>query len=305
MGLLPAGCQPGGCLCLSGDCPHCLVTVDGIAYVRSCQVAGAAAGWWWRGSRSVSATGPAARGSGERRRRGHPAYVFAEVVVIGQGEGGPGGPRRRRARPGGRSVTLEARQGEEVDRESTRGRWWSRGRRRGCGRSIVRSLPGRPPPESRRRHRRGGDTSRSRRGIELAGIVTRFGRPGSCWPPSVAGGRLVTGRRGSPGGGPRGDSGRRPASLGVAIAGALVCASRAKDGGARGRRRGMAEGTEERVACDTVSSRARDGSRGTLLARLGRGVSESIRVVGRAGRARPADVAGRAGRRAWSATVPE
>ena len=29
----------GGCLCAAGDCPHCLVSVDGVAYVRACQVA--------------------------------------------------------------------------------------------------------------------------------------------------------------------------------------------------------------------------------------------------------------------------
>ncbi len=28
----------GGTLCLAGDCPNCLATVDGIAYVRTCQV---------------------------------------------------------------------------------------------------------------------------------------------------------------------------------------------------------------------------------------------------------------------------
>ena len=28
----------GGCLCLAGDCPHCLATVDGVSYVRTCQV---------------------------------------------------------------------------------------------------------------------------------------------------------------------------------------------------------------------------------------------------------------------------
>ena len=33
--MLRAGLHPtgGGCLCLGGDCPHCLATVDGIAYV--------------------------------------------------------------------------------------------------------------------------------------------------------------------------------------------------------------------------------------------------------------------------------
>ena len=30
--------MPGGCLCLGGDCPHCLATVDGVSYVRTCQV---------------------------------------------------------------------------------------------------------------------------------------------------------------------------------------------------------------------------------------------------------------------------
>ena len=29
----------GGCLCLAGDCSHCVATVDGISYVRTCQVA--------------------------------------------------------------------------------------------------------------------------------------------------------------------------------------------------------------------------------------------------------------------------
>ncbi len=37
--MLRAGEQPatGGTLCLAGDCPNCLATVDGIAYVRTCQ----------------------------------------------------------------------------------------------------------------------------------------------------------------------------------------------------------------------------------------------------------------------------
>ncbi len=36
--LLRAGMHPtgGGCLCGSGDCPHCLATVDGVAYTRTC-----------------------------------------------------------------------------------------------------------------------------------------------------------------------------------------------------------------------------------------------------------------------------
>jgi glycine cleavage system aminomethyltransferase T len=34
MGLRPTA---GGCLCLAGDCPHCVATVDGISYIRTCQ----------------------------------------------------------------------------------------------------------------------------------------------------------------------------------------------------------------------------------------------------------------------------
>ncbi len=38
--MLRAGFHPtgGGCLCLAGDCPHCLASVDGISYTRTCQV---------------------------------------------------------------------------------------------------------------------------------------------------------------------------------------------------------------------------------------------------------------------------
>ena len=38
--ILRAGEVPahGGCLCLAGDCGNCLAEVDGVAYVRTCQV---------------------------------------------------------------------------------------------------------------------------------------------------------------------------------------------------------------------------------------------------------------------------
>ena len=38
--ILRAGEAPaqGGTLCLAGDCGNCLVEVEGVAYVRSCQV---------------------------------------------------------------------------------------------------------------------------------------------------------------------------------------------------------------------------------------------------------------------------
>lgn len=39
--IVRAGAVPGrgGTLCLAGDCGNCLATVDGVAYVRTCQVA--------------------------------------------------------------------------------------------------------------------------------------------------------------------------------------------------------------------------------------------------------------------------
>ena len=38
--MLKAGQHPtgGGALCCGGDCPHCLATVDGVSYVRTCQI---------------------------------------------------------------------------------------------------------------------------------------------------------------------------------------------------------------------------------------------------------------------------
>ncbi|HEX2154713.1 MAG TPA: glycine cleavage T C-terminal barrel domain-containing protein [Acidimicrobiia bacterium] len=35
--LARTGRVPAGCLCMAGDCPNCLATVDGVAYVRMCQ----------------------------------------------------------------------------------------------------------------------------------------------------------------------------------------------------------------------------------------------------------------------------
>lgn len=35
--LIRSGHFPAGCLCLAGDCPNCLATIDGVAYRRMCQ----------------------------------------------------------------------------------------------------------------------------------------------------------------------------------------------------------------------------------------------------------------------------
>lgn len=111
--LLKAGIHPtgGGCLCLGGDCSHCLATVDGVAYTRTCAK-------------------PAQAGARVERQHLHgqapplpertPTAGFApsenlhcDVVVIGQGPAGRAEAEAARAR-GLEVVTLDSAQGEEA-----------------------------------------------------------------------------------------------------------------------------------------------------------------------------------------------
>ena len=100
----------GGCLCLAGDCPNCLATVDGVSYVRTCQVA-------FREGAAVTphaANGelPPLESVGERP----PATartMHCDVVVIGQGPAGRAAATDARA-TGAHVVTLDARDGQEV-----------------------------------------------------------------------------------------------------------------------------------------------------------------------------------------------
>ncbi len=117
--ILRAGEQParGGTLCLAGDCPNCLASVDGIAYVRTCQVAcrpGLAVERHPREglpalpvirSTNVAATPPEREIRVERRE--------VEVAVIG---GGPSGrAAAAAAEADGRGVlVLDAHDGVEV-----------------------------------------------------------------------------------------------------------------------------------------------------------------------------------------------
>ena len=104
--LLRAGIHPtgGGCICLGGDCPHCLVQVNGVAYVRSCQIQAR------EGLRVESQAGdprlPDRNNSGSIAVR----TVFADVVVVGQGESG----RRAAAGEAGEVIAFDAGRGEEV-----------------------------------------------------------------------------------------------------------------------------------------------------------------------------------------------
>jgi aerobic-type carbon monoxide dehydrogenase small subunit (CoxS/CutS family) len=47
LAMLRAGIYPtgGGCLCLAGDCSHCVATVDGVSYTRTILTKALASRW--------------------------------------------------------------------------------------------------------------------------------------------------------------------------------------------------------------------------------------------------------------------
>jgi glycine cleavage system aminomethyltransferase T len=116
--ILRAGEVPavGGTLCLAGDCGNCLATVDGVAFVRSCQTAALPGRVVVRHPESGLpplpevgmpdlTTSPAERDAEVRRR-------WVDVAIIG---GGSSGRSAAAAVPAGRSlVVLDADAGEEV-----------------------------------------------------------------------------------------------------------------------------------------------------------------------------------------------
>ncbi len=117
--MLRAGLHPtgGGCLCLAGDCPHCLAVVDGVGYVRTCQVAA-------RGGVVVArhhADGGRPHLIAAGRETPDPAaesrvaarHLHCDVVIIGMGMAGI--KEADCARVEGKAVaTLDARNGQEV-----------------------------------------------------------------------------------------------------------------------------------------------------------------------------------------------
>ena len=104
--LLRAGIHPtgGGCICLGGDCPHCLVRVDGVAYVRSCQTTAAA------GMVVESQAGDPPLPESTVQAPVEVRTVFADLVIVGQGEAG----RRAAADVSGQVLSFDAGRGEEV-----------------------------------------------------------------------------------------------------------------------------------------------------------------------------------------------
>ncbi len=116
--MLRAGLHPtgGGCLCLGGDCPHCLTTVDGAAYTRSCQVR-AEAGMVVRRDHAGGEAPPllphvdAGRTANIKPAPAH--HIHCDTVVIGQGDSGRRAAADARA-AGQDVITLDAREGQHV-----------------------------------------------------------------------------------------------------------------------------------------------------------------------------------------------
>lgn len=110
--LLRDGRHPtgGGCLCLGGDCPHCLATVDGIAYVRTCQTP-------FRAGARVDAHPPAGQlpplDSPGDRSPVTARTIHCDVVVIGQGAAGRAAADAARA-TGLHVETLDSGEGQDA-----------------------------------------------------------------------------------------------------------------------------------------------------------------------------------------------
>ena len=103
----------GGCLCLAGDCPNCLVTVDGVAYTRSCQMP-VRDGLVVRRDHLGGEEPPLLRDEPAPAGNAAPAHhVHCDTVVIGQGDSGRQAAWKAR-KSGLDVVTLDARNGQQV-----------------------------------------------------------------------------------------------------------------------------------------------------------------------------------------------
>lgn len=100
----------GGCLCLGGDCANCLATVDGVSYVRTCQVAAKPGMVVQRDHLNKYPPLP----EEDRAMPPVPARnLFCDVVVIGGGESGQTAVTKAEA-AGKKAIVLEAANGQEA-----------------------------------------------------------------------------------------------------------------------------------------------------------------------------------------------
>jgi glycine cleavage system aminomethyltransferase T len=100
----------GGCLCLAGDCSHCLATVDGVSYVRTCQV---------KAHPGVVVERHHAHGYPPLPTDDRPGaevsvqHLHCDVVVIGMGDAGQKAARDA-ASAGEQVISLDAKHAQEV-----------------------------------------------------------------------------------------------------------------------------------------------------------------------------------------------
>lgn len=100
----------GGCLCVGGDCPNCLVTVDGVSYVRACQMKARPGQVIHRHHQADYPPMPIA----ERHSAATPARnIHYDVAVIGASEAGLAAVREAEA-AGKAVILLDAKQGQEA-----------------------------------------------------------------------------------------------------------------------------------------------------------------------------------------------
>lgn len=111
--LLRAGLHPtgGGCLCLAGDCPHCLATVDGVSYVRTCQTAARPGMLVER--HHAEGYPPLPLDARPNQPEITARNLHCDVVVIGLGEAGQAAAAAAQ-QAGQQVITLDANVGQEV-----------------------------------------------------------------------------------------------------------------------------------------------------------------------------------------------
>lgn len=102
----------GGCLCFGGDCPHCLATVDGVSYVRTCQTRARPGMVVERHpAQGAPPLPPIDSGGVETSIR----YLFCDLCVILFGADKEGEAIAEKARAEGKSVVvLDSEQGQDA-----------------------------------------------------------------------------------------------------------------------------------------------------------------------------------------------
>lgn len=101
----------GGTLCCGSDCPHCLATVDGVSYIRTCQVLARPGMVMER--HHLSGKTPPVPIDDRLREEIHARNLFCDVVVIRMGESGDAATKASRE-AGKEVITLDTKDGQEA-----------------------------------------------------------------------------------------------------------------------------------------------------------------------------------------------